>query len=859
MNELPQSLFKRNLPPKVGGGGVKFRHFGKHAFPPRGNNNPVVKSVNDTYNNVASNDSELAQSSYLNTAGSSLRHENSKNVEKSRVENHYITDSCDIDEDVLFIKPNSAINNESNRNGRLKRRRSSSDWKAYSDFSYTNSPESESNEYIESVKSSPSDTAINPSKSANVDTGATTQTYRTRKSTGSIKGDNKFAKWDIDDQYENNSDTKEFQLRPKRKMKKAEHELSYLTGIYETDAASDKVLKLLWLNTCKEFYSQIGHKHLECVESLEAECSDENAPSDAYSSDGQFTILEKIVKKNDTNYGVIPAPVEILQLSKLGNVEPYDQHATLVNEIISNRGGFDEYTHRMLQMVKVKDLYSNGNNNSNTDDNNTEIVPGDKGESQNDSSLGTLNKNTSSKSLEEMVCSSALRGNKKPGYPLEIDWKEVIENPPHGAYNGFDKIELGKRGRWYKDVWKEEDYLARSRQPRSSIYGNKSEQLDVYPLDDWSELLHNYNDDFDGNYQKWLTYVMKEKQSQEAELDHENNPIIVVPPVPSAIHHPAAWGFLHNDSGNGIIDTNCIHPASVRRTKVLVDHRDAVNIDEISIVANSAWMLLQNINKTNQKSLKSLETLVQNEQNIGNIRVKKRFLGKILMAASFGQKEYHSVVMKGYSPSAEYYNYRRNIALLDYERSLGATTDQNATDIAVPNSDGVDEKMNTYNNELNNKYNLGFGANGICKFSYDHIHRHNYETRRTTNSLKKKSHDEYIVDESIGKNNEMEVLEKPVVVYKDMLGACLVDDVPHGSFVFKLRLGDLVEVYITGISGWTLGRVMKLGVDDGLLLRHTKIKVLSSDELYWISVEDGRLAPPGTNIPGATSNFNDAW
>ena len=858
MNELPQSLFKRNLIPKVGGGGVKFRHFGKHAFPPRGNNNPVVKSVNDTYNNVASNDSELVQSAYLNTAGSAVKHENGKIVEKTRVESHFITDSCDVDEDVLFVKPNGAINNDSHRNSRVKRRRSASDWKAYSDFSYTNSPESESNEYIESIKSSPSDSATNPLKSANVETGTASQTYRTRKSTGSIKGDNKFAKWDIDDHYENSSDTKEFQLRPKRKMKKAEHELSYLTGIYETDAASDKILKLLWLNTCKEFYSQIGPKHLECLESLEAECSDETAPSEIYSSDGQLTVLEKIVKKNDTKYGVFPAPVEVLQLSKLGNVEPYDQHATVVNEIISNRGGFDEYTHRMLQMVKVKDLYIHVSN-SNTDDTNTDIVPGDKGESQIDSILGTLYKNTSSKSLDEMVSTSALKGSKKAGYPLEIDWKDVIDNPPNGAYNGFDKIELGKRGRWYKDVWKEEDYLARSKQPRNSIYGNKSEQLDVYPLDDWSELLYNYNDDFDGNYQKWLTYVMKKKQSRETELfDNNNNPVIVAPPVPSAIHHPAAWGFLHNDSGDGTIDSNCIHPASVRRTEVAVNHCDAMNVDEINVVANSAWMLLQNINDTNQKGLRSLETLVQNEQNIGKIRVKKRFLGKILMAASFGQKEYHSVVMKGYSPSAEYYNYRKNIALLDYERSLSATTEK-ATDISVDDSDGIDEKINAYNNELNNKYNLGFGANGFCKFSYDHIHRHNYETRRTTNSLKKKSHDEYIVDESIGKNNEMEVSEKAVVVYKDMLGACLVDDVPHGSFVFKLRLGDLVEVYTTDTSSWTLGRVMKLGVDDGLLLRHTKIKILSSDELYWISVEDGRLAPPGTNIPGATSSFNDVW
>jgi hypothetical protein len=312
--------------------------------------------------------------------------------------------------------------------------------------------------------------------------------------------------------------------------------------------------------------------------------------------------------------------------------------------------------------------------------------------------------------------------------------------------------------------------------------------------------------------------------------------------------------LLHKSTDDGKIDTNCIHPASVRRAELPVNHQERVNIDEINIVANSAWALLQDINKTNQKKLESLEKLVQNEQNIGSIRVKKRFLGKILMSASFGQKEYHAVVMKGYSPTEEYYNYRRHVALLDYKRSLGITTDN--TDVAADELEGINEKMDTDNNELNNKYNLGFGANGVGKFSYDHIHRHSYETRRTTNSLKKKSHDEYIVDESLGKNNEMEVVEKPAVVYRDMLGACLVDDVPHGSFVFKLRLGDFVEVYITSSNSWTLGRVMKLGIDDGSLLRHTKIKVLSSDESHWISVEDGRLAPPGTNLPAAASNLD---
>jgi hypothetical protein len=834
------------MPPKVGGGGVKFRHFGKHAYP-RVNVNPNLKQLNDTYNNVASHETIASgQSTCLNTNGSVLKNSISQSLEKNHVPNHHIenhdfNDDSDNDEEIMFVKPTSTTSSTRIRNGRLKRR-SGSDWKPYSDFSYTNSPESEWNEYLEPTKSSPSDLS---SKGANI--GSNSQTYRTRKSTGSIKGDGKFVKWEMDDQYENNSETKEFQLRPKKKMKKndQDHDLSYLSGIIDTDAASDKVLKLLWINTCKEFYSQMGPKHLESIESLHADCSDENVPVYAQPCDSQATTSE-IVRKNDTKFGVIPAPLAVLQLSKLGNVAQYDQHATLVNEIISNRGGFDEYTHRMLQMVKVKDFYSNSNGNAgdsnpsngNAGDSNPEVAAGEKDESQNDTAVAKAN---------DVTPLSASRGSKKSAYPLEIDWKEVDDHPLSSAYNGFDKIDLGKRGRWYKDVWNEEDFFARSKQ-RTSIYSNHPDHVDLYPLDDWSELLHNYNDDFDGNYLKWLTYVTRD-------LDlSKNAPIIVTPPVPSAVHHPAAWGLLHKSTDDGKIDTNCIHPASVRRAELPVNHQERVNIDEINIVANSAWALLQDINKTNQKKLESLEKLVQNEQNIGSIRVKKRFLGKILMSASFGQKEYHAVVMKGYSPTEEYYNYRRHVALLDYKRSLGITTDN--TDVAADELEGINEKMDTDNNELNNKYNLGFGANGVGKFSYDHIHRHSYETRRTTNSLKKKSHDEYIVDESLGKNNEMEVVEKPAVVYRDMLGACLVDDVPHGSFVFKLRLGDFVEVYITSSNSWTLGRVMKLGIDDGSLLRHTKIKVLSSDESHWISVEDGRLAPPGTNLPAAASNLD---
>ena len=51
---------------------------------------------------------------------------------------------------------------------------------------------------------------------------------------------------------------------------------------------------------------------------------------------------------------------------------------------------------------------------------------------------------------------------------------------------------LGKRGRRYTDIWNEEDF----------IYKSKQENI-FKVVTDWSELINNYSDTYDGTYADW--------------------------------------------------------------------------------------------------------------------------------------------------------------------------------------------------------------------------------------------------------------------------------------------------------------------------------------------------------------------
>ena len=87
---------------------------------------------------------------------------------------------------------------------------------------------------------------------------------------------------------------------------------------------------------------------------------------------------------------------------------------------------------------------------------------------------------------------------------------------------------------------------------------------------------------------------------------------------------------------------------------------------------------------------------------------------------------------------------------------------------------------------------------------------------------------------------------------EDLLGACVAQHVPHGEWVSVLRVGDVVQAML-GDNVWDLCRVVGIR-RDGELLRNIKVcpieKEVEEDPSrnVWLSVEDGRIAPPQEKI-----------
>lgn len=143
-------------------------------------------------------------------------------------------------------------------------------------------------------------------------------------------------------------------------------------------------------------------------------------------------------------------------------------------------------------------------------------------------------------------------------------------------------VSLGKRGRYFLDIWEEEDFLLRNK-PKAKLRSLRS----------WDDLFHaGYSDNHDGCYRDWLLAQQQETKSRlmgakggrkkrqcdpifwsavVAAFDNTGLKRIVPPPVPVAIHHPAGWGIrpatspagAHGDD-RGMGDWTVIHPASVR-------------------------------------------------------------------------------------------------------------------------------------------------------------------------------------------------------------------------------------------------------------------------------------------------------
>jgi hypothetical protein len=113
---------------------------------------------------------------------------------------------------------------------------------------------------------------------------------------------------------------------------------------------------------------------------------------------------------------------------------------------------------------------------------------------------------------------------------------------------------LGRRGRDYDDVWREEDFIEKSGLGARGLR----------PLRDWSELLNNYSDSHDGYYREWAIVA-----ASEASTGRIGKPtmILVPPPVPVHQQHPGSWGIGARQSLKQL-NVALIHPASCSRTVV---------------------------------------------------------------------------------------------------------------------------------------------------------------------------------------------------------------------------------------------------------------------------------------------------
>lgn len=107
---------------------------------------------------------------------------------------------------------------------------------------------------------------------------------------------------------------------------------------------------------------------------------------------------------------------------------------------------------------------------------------------------------------------------------------------------------LGKRGRYYHDLWEEEDFVAR--QP---AVGKA-----MKPLTDWSALLADYSDSHDGYYREWSVL------NQNVHIS-ESDFIFSPPLVPAHAQHPASWG-LDARCSSSPLDVTTTHPAACSTT-----------------------------------------------------------------------------------------------------------------------------------------------------------------------------------------------------------------------------------------------------------------------------------------------------
>jgi len=250
-----------------------------------------------------------------------------------------------------------------------------------------------------------------------------------------------------------------------------------------------------------------------------------------------------------------------------------------------------------------------------------------------------------------------------------------------------DSVRLGKRGRYFLDVWDEEEFISRLRAPTR-----------LRPLYQWEDLFQEgvYCDNHDGCYRDWLLGHQeaaktrlndpKSKKNKRRSTDPifrydtgamtENSGLsaIAPPPVPVAIQHPASWAIIRSSERNaavgdeGRIDIGLVHPASISSGVVLPVHQkqrssaqaaaasiantthhaawggvsplDAEDVDDFNVYADRLSQSLRAQEVANFVRLARLQSAIQVHSNpqLRAVQDKRRKLEELMGAAALSME-----------------------------------------------------------------------------------------------------------------------------------------------------------------------------------------------------------------------------
>jgi hypothetical protein len=282
-----------------------------------------------------------------------------------------------------------------------------------------------------------------------------------------------------------------------------------------------------------------------------------------------------------------------------------------------------------------------------------------------------------------------------------------------------------------------------------------------------------------------------------------------------------------------------------------VNHFD---VDSLTISAEYLLKLYETQEILNIVSLMKLHRLASMQRKLEVVKAKRISLGNKLTEIMLARNA-HAQGSETCPPS---FVYRPNISFLSFDSSPPSiTTDAVNTFTLAPNS--------SYSSSIIEPQNVSrINARGKSISSFTTVmNAGRYTTRNATGSLiRNRWADEdlsWAINDSLYMNSfnshgggmsVRPLFEKgKEVEVKDLLGSSLIPHVPHASFISSLDKGNFTEVFQAN-RDWTVGIVQKKIVDAGVFVRQLKIMPLGGapGDAIWVCVEDGRLAPIGTNV-----------